>query len=355
MIASTCRPSTAGSKPINRTTDGNQHPRQARDCASPKACSPGGDPDTATAQEPRGTQPVFADRGLAPDRTASVPTTPIPPALLDPALALAADILDDTEGVWIANSNRLRVLTRTEPDEDGEMRGFGLDETHPDVARLAAMVDALERLVKDATRNLEKIMRRHPLYPWVKAQKGLGDKQTARLLAAVGDPYWNTLYERPRTVSELWAYCGFHVLPAGHGLRDDQSVIASRDQAGEADPGQLFRATHELLAGVAPRRQRGQRSNWSDTARKRAWLVATSIIKAGGPYRVVYDDARSKYADAVHRVPCIRCGPAGKPAQAGSPLSLGHQHARGLRAVAKAVLKDLWREAARLHQGETCD
>lgn len=31
-----------------------------------------------------------------------------------------------------------------------------------------------------------------------------------------------------------------------------------------------------------------------------------------------------------------------------SPLSDGHKHARALRAVAKAVLRDLWREARRL-------
>lgn len=52
---------------------------------------------------------------------------------------------------------------------------------------------------------------------------------------------------------------------------------------------------------------------------------------------------------AVHQMPCIRCGPAGKPAPAGSPLSDGHKHARALRAVAKAVLKNMWREARAFH------
>jgi hypothetical protein len=82
----------------------------------------------------------------------------------------------------------------------------------------------------------------------------------------------------------------------------------------------------------------------------RAYLVAVSIVKAGGPYREVYDVARAKYLDAVHAAPCKRCGPAGKPAQPGSPISAGHQHARALRIVAKEVLKDLWREAKRLHE-----
>lgn len=66
------------------------------------------------------------------------------------------------------------------------------------------------------------------------------------------------------------------------------------------------------------------------------------------PYGKVYIDGRAKYADAVHNHPCPRCGPIGKPAPAGSPLSDAHKHARALRLVAKAILKDLWREAARI-------
>lgn len=46
-------------------------------------------------------------------------------------------------------------------------------------------------------------------------------------------------------------------------------------------------------------------------------------------------------------------GPAGKPAPTGSPLSTGHQHARALRLVAKTVLRDLWREARRIHEAPT--
>lgn len=237
------------------------------------------------------------------------------PILFEPTLALAADVVDDLETVRIANENRLRQLTRSVEDVDGNMRGFGLDSSHPAVQRLTAIVEALAATERDAVKSLERSMRDHPLGPWVKAQRGIGDKQGARLIAAVGDPYWNDLYDRPRLVSELWAYCGFHVTDAG----------------------------------TAPKRARGQKSNWSETARKRAWLVATSIVKSGGPYRDVYDAAKAKYEGATHSALCVRCGPAGKPAQVGSPLSKGHVHARGLRAVAKDVLRELWREAERLH------
>lgn len=284
--------------------------------------------------------------------------------LADPVLALAADILDDLEKVKIANENRLRQMTRSVEDSDGEVRGFGFHESHPDVARLASMVEALGRLEHDATLNLQRQLRKHPLHAWAKSQRGVGEKQAARLLAAIGDPYirpeWTnkddvTLPEGPRTVSALWAYCGLHVLPVG----DSDHVTG--------DP-------QSRTIGVAPRRQRNQQSNWSEIARMRVWNVAdkckvagfnaktcTSMAKSDtgiaihskgcecGPYRLIYDAARLKYANAVHPIDCVRCGPKGKPALAGSPLSLAHQDARALRAVMKAIIKDLWLAAQEWH------
>jgi len=250
--------------------------------------------------------------------------------LRDPLLGTLADVLDDLEGVRIANANRVRILTRNEADGDGEERGHGLTADHPEVAKLILTVKAMEQLEHDATLNLQRAMRKHPLGAFVKRTVGLGEKQTARLIATIGDPYWNDLHDRPRTVSELWAYCGFHVLhPGGHTGTD----------------------THRRdAAGVAPKRTRGQKSNWSEDARKRTWLIASAIPKfKDSPYEPVYRAARVKYADAVHPSECVRCGPKGKPAQAGSPLSLGHQNARAHRIVAKEILKDLWRESRSLY------
>jgi hypothetical protein len=310
-------------------------------------------------------------------------TTPILwSPLTDPLLSLAADVLDDLEKARISNENRLRQLTRSGEDSDGETRGFGLDESHPDVARLAALVDMLGDAEHKAELNLGRVMRQHPLGPWVQRTAGLGVKQMARLIASIGDPYvrperiaredGTVEPSRPRLVSELWAYCGYHVLmtpvggqqlngshsaiaadgrdfPADHSRRDTHTTGVGGEQDGH--PAQSRSDAQTSIAGVAPKRARGQKANWSATAKMRAYLVAVSCMKClDSPYRKVYDDAREKYADAVHQASCIRCGPSGKPADEGSPLSDGHKHARALRAVAKAVLKDLWREAKRLHE-----
>lgn len=237
------------------------------------------------------------------------------PILRSPLLGLTARVVDDLERVRDANQSRLRQLTRVGPDKDGLHRGLGLSVDQPDVVRLAGLVARLEDDYDAAVKNLERIMRAHPLGPWAKATCGIGDRQLARLLAAIGDPYWNDLYDRPRRVSELIAYCGF-------------------------DP----------RDGVARKRQRGVKSNWSETARMRMHLIAESCMKQRtSPYRPIYDETRAKYDGAVHDRPCPQCH-AKEP---GSPLKSGHVHARALRAVAKQVLKDLWAEAKRLHESDS--
>lgn len=339
------------------------HP--ANDSPESIFCAPGG----AQAPEPtkRHSLPteVTSVRGSTPPAPAKAAPTPRngTPVLADPLLALAADVLDDLERVRIANENRLRQLTRDETDADGKERGFGLTLDHPDVKRLAVLVAALAKAEHDAELNLKRQLRAHPLGPWVKQARGVGEKQAARLLASIGDPYIRPEIQRddgtveptrPRRVSELWSYCGYHVLPVGHGRTGTHSRIADGSQAG-GNPDQTRNEPQGAGVGVAATRARGQRANWSADAKMRAHLVAVSIVKAGGPYRDVYDTARAKYDDALHHTECKRCGPSGKPAQPGSPISAGHQHARALRAVAKEVLKDLWREAKRLHEGPDDD
>ncbi len=318
----------------------------APDETVPKFVTPQGN-QTTGGHITTDTQALYAAGSDVPDPAANGAPAPNEVSLLDPALSLAADILDDLERVRIANENRLRQLTRTGEDADGEERGFGYDETHPDVARLAAMVETLAKVEHDATLNLQRKLRKHPLGPWVKAQRGIGEKQGARLLAAIGDPYINSAKGSPRTVSALWAYCGL-------------------------DPDR---------EGNARRRRKGEKSNWSGNAKMRSHLVAASCIKqldkdcrdghitcadqilaavpaqddagrdghilcedqmipaiaacACSPYRVVYDLRRAHTA-VTH-----------------PEWTDGHSHNDALRIAAKEILKDLWRAARDYHHGAT--
>lgn len=252
-------------------------------------------------------------------------------ALADPLLYLAAVSLDDLERTRIAAENRLRQLTRNTADADGEERGFGLTADNPQVRVQQTIVDGLAALEHGAELALKRRLRAHPLHGWIKVTVGVGEKQAARLLAAVGDPYWNTLHDRPRTVSELWAYAGYKVIPAAHVADVAQESHGSGDQS-DGDPGQVVDSTQLLVAGVAVRRKKGQRANWSSDAKMRAYLIAESCIKqTRSPYRAVYDQRRAH--TAVTR----------------PDWTAGHSHNDALRIVAKAVLKDLWRAARDVH------
>lgn len=283
---------------------------------------------SADSQDPSGGFGPNVPPPLIPN--AESPSTPRGggPILRDPTLCMCADVVDDLERVKIANQNRLRTLTM-----DGE-HGHGLSIDHPDIKRLAALVKALEDAEHQATLNLARVMRHHPLGVFVKAGKGVGEKQAARLLASIGDPYWNDLHNRPRRLRELYAFCGMSVVGTSA-----QSVTGSHAHSG---------------AGVAPTKVRGERVSWSPDARMRLWLIASKCVMVGhgGPYRAKYDEGREKYADAIHSQECKRCGPKGKPALAGSPLSAAHQHARAIRLVAKLILSDLWSAAKTIHDSE---
>lgn len=245
--------------------------------------------------------------------------SPIDTRTLRSWIVEASKTVDDLESVREATANRLQLLTRSEPDSDGIIRGRGQTPFHPLVMDAQDLLDSLKVIENQAILNMKHLIRKDPLFPLIKSSVGVGEKQAARLLGAIGDPYWHAKEDRPRTVSELWAYCGYSV-----------------------------------VGGASQKRRKGSPVNWSTEARTRAYLIAESCVKTKGKdnarYRAIYDEAREKYEDAVHGSDCVRCGPSGKPALAGSPLSNGHQHARAMRIVSKELLKDLWLASKAAHE-----
>lgn len=335
---------------------------------------------TTSPQATRGAMPTHpSPAGQIFSGKETVAITPWPEDVLAD-IGNCAVTLDDIEQVRIALENRLRLFIKPRDlaDKDGKERGFGWTLAAPPVANLVKQVArmrcdstvAVEALgdkpskyvgcclEHDAERNLTRALRSHPLGSWVKAQKGVGEKQGARLLGVLGDPYVRPAMKtadgridpmRARTVSELWAYSGLHVIATETG-------------------------------GAAPRRQKGQRANWSGAAKTKAILIATSCVKQRdtacralqeeipsahepvclcSPYRLLYDRARANVAERVHHAECRNrsritpngCGTREHP-EWGAPGSLwrpGHQKQHAVRVVAKEILKDLWREAQRIH------
>lgn len=309
--------------------------------------TPSGDPDLEAA-------------AVEDTQATSLPPSPPGPGLdwqvADARVLLLASVLDDLEAARIAASNRLRSFVQV----------AGISPLTPEIAVLQQLVDETAAVEDKVAGQLQRAMKQHPLGPLVNRTKGLGLRQAARLLSVIGCPAWHPVALRPRRLGELRAYCGYHV-----------HTIDGSD-AGGFTPGD----DHSPAAvGIAPRRRRGQRSNWNDAARTRLHLIAATSLKFRCPactaasrlaatddegarwtppppecacetkgyrLRMVYDAGRAKYADAVHSAPCGRCGPAGSPAAVGSPLSAAHQHGRAVRLVAKYVLRQLWQESRAL-------
>lgn len=153
---------------------------------------------------------------------------------------------------------------------------------------IEAQLEHIKAMERAATLALKHAVRAHPLADWIKETPGISEKGIGRLLAAIGEPAYNAAADRPRRgPAELWAYCGYA-------------------------PGQ--------------KRKRGQKSNWNAEAKMRAFVVADSCIKTRqSPYRAVYDAARANWADR--------------------DTSDGHKHAHALRLVAKAILKDIFKQS----------
>lgn len=216
--------------------------------------------------------------------------------MTDLALITLAELVDDLETVRIETTNRIGALERT----------FGSSLPHLDV-----LADQLRAVEHQADLELRRAWRKNELAPWAKSIPGAGERLMARLIATIGNPA-----DRPNP-SKLWAYCG-------HGNPELSRIPKGATQE------QLFK--------------RG-----NPDAKKRVWLLSSQFVKTKtSPYRLVYDEARERYRERTHTAACVRCGPKGKPALAGSPWSLGHQHAAALRYVGKQFLLDLWKEAKRL-------
>lgn len=239
----------------------------------------------------------------------------------DPVLGTLASTVSDLEDIRISLGNRLWSLTHDEHDLDGVLRAYGLPEDDPSVLALKELVEGAQALEKAAVKAMTKRMKEHVLYKWVEDNKGVGAKTAARLLNAIGDPYMREQYVeekwqeyrlviKPRTLSELWSYCGYSV-----------------------------------VNGKAPRRSKGEKINWNPEARTRVWIIAETSVKCNGTYKPVYDEAKAHALATPHKEDCHRC-----KAKAGEPLSAGHAHARALRRVSKEILRDLWLLSKEWHE-----
>jgi hypothetical protein len=224
---------------------------------------------------------------------------------------------------------------------EGRMRSASVD---PDVIQpMLDMDKASEALQARALKKAYRKVAVREVQEWQKAHNGIGEHLLARLLGVIGDPYiarrrfWRegdtdagedkkVLVEAApfkRRVYNLYAYCG-HGDPARKKFRG----MTQKDAMALGSP--EAKMLIHLLA---------------ESCMKQVKKDPDGVMHSTSVYRDVYDDARIHYEDRVHAADCVRCGPSGKPALAGSPWSQKHKHMAALRKVGKAIIRDLWRAA----------
>lgn len=302
-----------------QTPSDNQSRSAGDDLLDPDQCGNG------PHLSPVGVDPLVGDHHCIDTHRAGVSGDPSsqPSTRLDPRsmgvtstgwleLRIWAEMLHDAQQARIAASNRAE-------------RG-GVDP-----ALYVAHLDALNIAEHQCLLALRRCYRRITpvgIIEWQKASNGIGIDRIARLLGHLGHPriaiphHWEgtgaartLIADEPfeRSVSQLWQYCG-----VGRPERKRKGMSAG-----------------ELAAQGNP------------VLKSQIWLASVECMKCmTSPYRAVYDDAREAYADKLHSVECVRCGPSGKPAQVDSPWSPGHQHAAALRKTGKEILRDLWQVAS---------
>ncbi len=201
------------------------------------------------------------------------------------SLRFHAGLLDDIEEQRKRQASQLLALTRD------DVWGLGLPGWHPTVETATRYLDELRLVEKRAVKDLELTFKLLPdtIQAHVANTRGLGVKSVARFLGVVGNPAWHYRKLRPRKLRELYAYCGL-----------------------------------DVRSGEAPRNRRGEQSNWNGKARMRVYNMMEPCVKRGGPYRDIYDVAKTTYIER------------------GDIDSKAHINNRAKRIGMKAIVKDLW-------------
>lgn len=242
----------------------------------------------------------------------------------DPMLFTLAQTLQDYETLRIAEEHRLRIFSMPSdvPDEDGVCRGFGYAEDSDEVQVVKGLIDPLKELEHRTVLSLQKRMRVNPIWPYFKDVKGVGEKTLARLMACIGDPYLRPLddgsYE-PRTVSQLWAYCGMHTMP-----NKDGEIIAAK-------------------------RMKGVQANWNTEAKTRLFLLSQNLLRQG----IRKDKDGNQYA--VTEYGQLYLDRRAHTAVTHPEWNPGHGLNDALRIMGKELLKQLWRAAREIHTGIPMD
>jgi hypothetical protein len=153
-------------------------------------------------------------------------------------------LVEDLQRVRLSHGNRVRQVLPLIPSHVTPPRGTPSWE-----AFFKVSAEVLEGEEARVLKLAERLLKDDQIGRWMLAQKGIGPSLGVSIL---GECWPLTRFPSPR---HLWAFAGLHVDPEGRAVK----------------------------------RKKGQRANWSGRLKTRLWLFSSSYLKAGGPWRELYD------------------------------------------------------------------
>lgn len=181
------------------------------------------------------------------------------------------------------------------------------------IAHLGQQSDNLSAIERQELSNIRRLLRQHPMYPWLKAQKGVGPTMAGVLLAYIN-------IEGCHTVSHLWSWCGLAVDPDGK----------------------------------AQRRKKGEKAGYNPWLKaKLVKVLGDSFIKCRSPWREFYDSYKHRKQHTL--VDCMLCAGTGKYDKKTCSNCSGtgkgpwgrsdaHRHQASVRYMVKIFLSHFWEE-----------
>lgn len=121
------------------------------------------------------------------------------------------------------------------------------------IATIERYCERFSVLEKEVTAEIAESVKQHEMYDWFERVKGIGPGLAGCLLAHIN-------IERCNTVSGLWKYAGLAV-----------------------------------TEGVADRPTKGQKLPYNAELKRICFLIGTSFLRSGSPYRQEYDEAKEAY------------------------------------------------------------
>ncbi len=201
-----------------------------------------------------------------------------------------------------------------------------LDSKHG--SHLDGQADMIATLEKKEMSNVRRLLKLHPLWPWLKEQKGCGPTMSGVIVSEID-------ITKADTVSALWSYCGLAV--------DSQTGKAVRMKRGEKagyNPW-LKSKLVKVLGDCLIRANSPWRKFYDDYKhRKQNTLVEECMLcKGKGVFKSKKDES-GENTSTTREKKCSNCDGTGGPAPWGQ--SDAHRHQAAIRYMVKMFLQEMW-------------